>query len=84
MVYKCDSHICGTTTVGERGQVVIPSEIRKRLKLKTGDKMMVFCKMDKVVGFVKADSFDEFIDSMTNEMTKKMQALKKKFKNKEK
>ena len=32
----------GTATVGERGQVVIPSPIRKQMKLKEGDRMVVF------------------------------------------
>lgn len=32
----------GTTTIGEKGQVVIPIEARKSLKLKKGDKMLVF------------------------------------------
>ncbi|MHB1769469.1 MAG: AbrB/MazE/SpoVT family DNA-binding domain-containing protein [Minisyncoccota bacterium] len=35
-------HFYGTTVVGERGQTVIPAEARKDMKLKTGDKLLVF------------------------------------------
>jgi AbrB family looped-hinge helix DNA binding protein len=29
--------VYGSVTIGERGQLVIPAELRKELKLKTGD-----------------------------------------------
>lgn len=32
----------GTATVGERGQVVIPADARRALKLKPGEKLLVF------------------------------------------
>lgn len=32
----------GVVTVGERGQVVIPVEARKNLKVEPGDKLVVF------------------------------------------
>ncbi len=35
-------HFYGTTVVGERGQAVIPMEARKDMKLKSGDKLLVF------------------------------------------
>lgn len=42
---KCDVSInemfFGTATVGERGQVVIPAEARKKLNINPGDKMLV-------------------------------------------
>lgn len=31
----------GSATVGERGQIVIPSEARKRLNINSGDKVLV-------------------------------------------
>lgn len=33
---------CGSTTVGERGQIVIPAEARKAYGVDVGDKLMVF------------------------------------------
>jgi len=35
-------HFYGTTTIGERGQAVIPAEARRAMKLKKGEKMLVF------------------------------------------
>ena len=37
----------GTATIGERGQLVIPSGLRKALGIKPGDQLMVFAKLDK-------------------------------------
>lgn len=31
----------GSTTVGERGQIVLPAELRKKYQIKAGDKLMV-------------------------------------------
>lgn len=32
---------CGSTIMGERGQVVVPMEVRKSLKLREGQKFLV-------------------------------------------
>jgi AbrB family looped-hinge helix DNA binding protein len=41
-VWQPDLKAIGTTTVGERGQVVIPANVRRRAGLRAGDKMVVF------------------------------------------
>jgi len=33
----------GATTVGERGQVVIPAQARRELEIEPGDRLLVFC-----------------------------------------
>jgi AbrB family looped-hinge helix DNA binding protein len=33
--------IYGVVTIGERGQIVIPADVRKSLKVKPGDKLIV-------------------------------------------
>jgi AbrB family looped-hinge helix DNA binding protein len=35
-------HFFGSTTLGEKGQVVIPAEAREAMNLKKGDKLLVF------------------------------------------
>ncbi len=40
---KPQDHYVGAVTVGERGQIVIPSEARKRLGLQTGDRLLIMC-----------------------------------------
>lgn len=36
-----EDHFYGTATVGDRGQVVIPAEARKRFNINPGDKVLV-------------------------------------------
>ncbi|PIS42763.1 MAG: AbrB family transcriptional regulator [Candidatus Kerfeldbacteria bacterium CG08_land_8_20_14_0_20_40_16] len=72
-----NSKICGTATLGERGQVVIPADIRKRMDLKTGDKLLVFCKFDQIIGLIKAKDLNSFLDKMASHMTEKIKKFKK-------
>ena len=52
----------GPVTVGERGQLVIPAELRKALKIKTGDQLMVFAKLDKrVISLMPSKDFSQFL-----------------------
>ena len=39
--YK-DKHFFGTVKVGERGQIVIPKEVRDKFNIKAGDNVIVF------------------------------------------
>ena len=69
----------GPVTVGERGQLVIQAELRKALKIKSGDQLMVFAKLDKrVISLMLAEDFSRFlskaakiISKLENEITKK-------------
>lgn len=52
----------GPATIGERGQLVIPAELRKVLKIKAGDQLMVFAKLDKhLITLIPARDFSEFL-----------------------
>jgi AbrB family looped-hinge helix DNA binding protein len=52
----------GATTIGERGQVVIPAEARKDLSLTHSTKVMVFgAPMGEGLLIVKADSISEML-----------------------
>lgn len=53
----------GAVTIGERGQLVIPAQLRKALHIKSGDQMMVFAKPDKkVINLMPEKDFSEFLD----------------------
>lgn len=52
----------GTTTLGARGQVVIPAQARKDLGLKPGDQLVVMGKFGKLLGLMKADQLTQIID----------------------
>lgn len=53
----------GTSTVGERGQVVIPAEAREEFNIQPGDKLMVMRHpVHAGVMLFKIDSAREFLD----------------------
>ncbi|MCX5704637.1 MAG: AbrB/MazE/SpoVT family DNA-binding domain-containing protein [Candidatus Omnitrophica bacterium] len=53
----------GSVTVGERGQLVIPAELRKTLGIKSGDQLMVFSHPDKkVINLMPAKDFSVFLE----------------------
>lgn len=52
-----------TTKMSSKGQIVIPEEIRKKLKLKTGSRFMVLGENDVVVlKNITPPSMEEFSD----------------------
>ncbi|MFH1397556.1 MAG: AbrB/MazE/SpoVT family DNA-binding domain-containing protein [Candidatus Omnitrophota bacterium] len=61
--------VYGAVTVGERGQVVIPAQVRKSFKIKSGDKLIVFGKSD-IVSLVPAEQFNQFLDNMAEMVAK--------------
>ncbi|HTY44857.1 MAG TPA: AbrB/MazE/SpoVT family DNA-binding domain-containing protein [Patescibacteria group bacterium] len=53
----------GPVTVGERGQLVIPAQLRKALHIKSGDELMVFAKLDKkIISMMPAKDFSQFLE----------------------
>ncbi len=61
----------GTATVGERGQFVIPSGLRKALSLKPGDQIMVFAKLDKrVISLMPEKDFSHFLERASKLISK--------------
>jgi AbrB family looped-hinge helix DNA binding protein len=63
--------VFGSCTVGERGQIVIPSELRKKLDIKAGDQLMIFAKIDqKVIGLMPEKDFSRFLDLASRLVTK--------------
>lgn len=59
----------GTATLGKRGQVVIPSEIREKLDLEAGEQFMVLLANDSVV-FVPGDEFEKMISNLDQKVSK--------------
>jgi AbrB family looped-hinge helix DNA binding protein len=61
----------GTSTVGERGQVVIPADAREQLGIHPGDKLMVMKHpIYSGVMLFKIDSAREFIDEFLKTLDK--------------
>lgn len=55
--------LAGTATLGPKGQVVIPAEVREKMNIAPGDKLLVFYVEDKQsVAFVSEDQAQTLID----------------------
>ena len=66
----------GSVTVAERGQVVIPAEARRDLKIGPSTKLLVFSGPDKRgLMFVKAEAVTEFIAHATAMLSQFEQTL---------
>lgn len=60
----------GTTTVGERGQIVIPVQARKELGLGIGEKVMVFGRPHKTgLMLIKADDVTRMVSETLAELS---------------
>ena len=78
--------IYGTVTVGTKGQIVIPSETRRSLKIKPGDKLIVFSgpshAKGKIFSVIPADEFVQFLSRIQEHIsTLKAEVSKKDGKN---
>ena len=70
-------HFYGTTTLGEKGQVVIPAEARQAMGLKSGDKLLVFGMGHNMVTIAKSEQLDRMADSMSKHLECIRQMLRK-------
>jgi AbrB family looped-hinge helix DNA binding protein len=63
----------GSTTVGERGQIVIPAEARDQLKLEKGEKLLVFGLHGGTIMLTKFSSFK----ALSRKLHEKQEMIKK-------
>ncbi len=63
-------HLMGSTLVGERGQVVIPKDIRDRLHLKAGDKLMVMVHKNGPIMLVPIEQMQKMIRQMSEHVSR--------------
>jgi len=54
----------GICKVGEKGQIVIPKEIRNMFNINSGDSIIVLCDKNKGIALVKADAIENLTDLM--------------------
>ncbi|MBR2468457.1 MAG: AbrB/MazE/SpoVT family DNA-binding domain-containing protein [Clostridia bacterium] len=54
----------GICKVGEKGQIVIPKEIRDMFNINPGDSVIVLSDKDKGIAILKADIMDNFADKI--------------------
>ena len=56
----------GICKVGEKGQIVIPKEVRTMFDIKTGDSVVVLCDKERGIALLKSD----FIEDLTDKVLK--------------
>lgn len=56
----------GVCKVGEKGQIVIPKEIRSMFDIKPGDSVIVLCDKEKGIALLKADVIENLTDKVLN------------------
>ena len=54
----------GISKVGEKGQIVIPKEVRDMFNIKTGDSIIVLCDKKKGIALVKSDVIEDLTDNI--------------------
>ncbi len=67
----------GTTTVGEKGQVVIPSEARESMGIKKGDKLLVFGMGCDMVALTKLSKVEQFASHLSGRLDAIREIIKK-------
>lgn len=66
----CKMKLCGTTTIGPKGQIVIPKEARDILNLNPGDSVTLVLKEDKALVIIKNENIQELFDYIKAEWIK--------------
>lgn len=62
--FQKQDKLYGTTTMGARGQVVIPAGARKDMNLKPGDQIVVVGKFGKVLGLLPVSAMSSFVETI--------------------
>ena len=54
----------GICKIGEKGQIVIPKEVREMFNIKPGDYIIVLCDKDKGIALAKSEMFEDLTDKV--------------------
>ena len=67
----------GTATVGEKGQIVIPNEARKNMKLKKGDRLLVFGMGGDMIALMRLSQMEKIASHLSERLKMIDNAIKK-------
>ncbi len=56
--------LVGICKVGEKGQIVIPKEMRDMFDIKPGDSVIALCDKEKGIALLKADVIENLTDKL--------------------
>lgn len=62
----------GSVTIGEKGQIVIPQEARENMKLKKGERLLVFGMDEDMLAVAKLSH----IEKITSHLSKRLKMIK--------
>lgn len=62
------NHFYGTSTVGERGQAVIPAEARESMNIEKGEKLLVFGMGSDMITFVKLSKAEKYMARLSSHL----------------
>ena len=68
MEYKGKEFECGTVKVGERGQIVIPKQIRDELGINPGDNLIILGNKEEGIQIIVANSLEELAAVVTRNL----------------
>ncbi|NMA04929.1 MAG: AbrB/MazE/SpoVT family DNA-binding domain-containing protein [Acholeplasmataceae bacterium] len=64
MKHKEEGKILGAAKVGEKGQIVIPKDIRDLFNIKPGDSLLLFADIDRGIAIVPQADYMNFIQKV--------------------
>jgi len=63
----CKPKLWGITTIGERGQLVVPSKLREEMGVAGGDQFMVVTK-GKFIGLIREEDMTDLLRGWLDDM----------------
>lgn len=67
----------GSVTIGEKGQIVIPQEVRKNMQLKKGDRLLIFGMDEDMLAVAKLSHLEKFASHLSKKLKMINEAAKK-------
>ncbi len=61
----------GISRVGEKGQIVIPKDVRDMFDIKPGDSVVILADKKRGIALVKSETIEEMSDGIFDAMSEK-------------
>lgn len=74
---KSQKRFYGTAGLGEKGQIVIPNEARKDMKLKKGDRLLVFGMGEDALAVMKLSQVEKIASHLSEKLKMFGEIIKK-------